>query len=164
MAVYRPFWQPGSPTVESVQAQSGTKVSRLIDVALWAASFGLLILSFLFSWGSPPGFGPETDWADKAWHFLGYAALCSTLLLAAVWRPGRGAGRFSGTAVRVSGLVLAIAWLTEALQAPFGRDADLLDAVADLAGVAAGFVLWSVLTSWRGRPEPPRRASRLGAT
>jgi hypothetical protein len=92
--------------------------------------------------------GPSFDWSDKVWHFLGYGALCGTVLLAAVWRPGRGNGRFPGTGVRVAVLVLVVAWFTEALQAPFHRDVQLLDAGADLAGVAAGFLAWEVLRRW----------------
>jgi VanZ family protein len=114
----------------------------LLDAALWAASAVLFALSLILSWGPPPDIGPEFDWADKTWHFLGYGALTATLLLAAVWRPGREEGRFPQAGLRVAGLVLAAAWLTEALQAPFGRDVQLLDALADLAGVAAGLLSW----------------------
>jgi len=122
--------------------------SRLLDWALWGVSFVLLVLSFVLSWGAPPDLGPSFDWSDKVWHFLGYGALCGTVLLAAVWRPGRGNGRFPGTGVRVAVLVLVVAWFTEALQAPFHRDVQLLDAGADLAGVAAGFLAWEVLRRW----------------
>jgi VanZ family protein len=150
--------------VRGVRAQSRSQLSRLIDATLWAASLGLLVMSFLFSWGSPPGLGPDVDWIDKLWHFLGYGALCTTLLLAAVWRPGRGTGRFPGSGLRVAGLVLATAWITEALQAPFGRDTEVLDAVADLAGVAFGFLAWRRI--WpRPRGAPPQRpAGAPGAT
>jgi VanZ family protein len=127
-----------------VQTQSRSQASRVIDVALWTASFGLLVLSFLFSWGTPPEFGPDVDWVDKLWHFLGYGAFTGTLLLAAVWRPGRGTGRFPQAGLLVAGSVVAVAWLTEGLQAPFDRDVELLDAVADLAGVTAAFLGWRV--------------------
>ena len=125
--------------------------SRLIDTLLWAASGVLFVLSFVLSWGPPPTFGPRFDWADKLWHLLGYATLCSTLLLAAVWRPGRGPGRFAWAGWRMALLVLGVAWLTEALQGPFGRDVELLDAVADLAGVMLGFLAWRISGV---RPEP----------
>jgi FkbM family methyltransferase len=131
-----------------------TKASRelgLLDAALWAASFALCVLSIAFSWGAPPHLGPQFDWSDKAWHFLGYGALCGTLLLAAVWRPGRGGGRFPQAAAGVTLLVLALAWATEALQAPFGRDADPTDGLADLAGIALAFV------AWRGLRGPGRQ-------
>ncbi|HEY3209182.1 MAG TPA: hypothetical protein VGL18_05240 [Actinomycetota bacterium] len=134
--------------------------SRLLDLALWGASFFLLVLSFVLSWGPPPQFGPRFDWSDKAWHLLGYGALCGTLLLAAVWRPGRGGGRFGGTGLGVAVLVLVVAWSTEALQAPFHRDVQLLDALADLAGVTAGFLTWKVVIKNahakgpRPRPRP----------
>ena len=141
-----------------------TKASRelgLLDAALWAASFALFVLSIAFSWGAPPHLGPQFDWSDKAWHFLGYGALCGTLLLAAVWRPGRGSGRFPRAAAGVTLLVLALAWATEALQVPFGRDADPTDALADLAGIAVASALHhlaasSALGRLRGRHEPNR--------
>jgi VanZ family protein len=125
--------------------------SQLIDTLLWVAAFVLLALSLLLSWGQPPRLGPRFELDDKVWHLLGYGALCLTLLMAAVWRSGRGEGRFPRAARAAALLVLGIAWITEALQAPFGRDADLLDAVADLAGAALGFLVWRIT---RVTPEP----------
>lgn len=109
----------------------------------------LLGLSLVLSWGPPPDIGPEFDWADKAWHFLGYGALTGTLLLAAVWRPGRGEGRFPRAGLHLALLALAVAWLTEALQAPFGRDFDPTDGLSDLAGVTAGFLSWKAVMTMR---------------
>ncbi len=123
-------------------------------MVLWAATVALLVLSFVLSWGPPPRFGPTFDWADKVWHFFGYAGLCASLLLAAVWRPGRGEGRFPRAGLRAAAAVLAIAWLTEALQGPFGRDVALTDAVADLGGVAVSFLGWSYV-----RARAPSRTS-----
>jgi len=128
-----------------MQVHKRSKGAQLTDTLLWAASFVLLVLSFVLSWGPPPHLGPAFDWSDNVWHFAGYGALCGTVLLAAVWRPGRGGGRFAGAGLRVAALVLVVAWLTEALQAPFHRDVQLLDAGADLAGVMVGFVVWRVI-------------------
>ncbi|MGH9169086.1 MAG: hypothetical protein ACRD02_14785 [Acidimicrobiia bacterium] len=122
--------------------QTRSAGSRLVDAALWGASFVLFVLSFVLSWGAPPDIGPEFDWIDKAWHILGYGALAGMLLLAAVWRPGRGDGRLPRAALVVPLTVLALAWATEALQAPFGRDADPTDALADLAGIGIAFTIW----------------------
>jgi VanZ family protein len=132
--------------------------SQLIDTLLWVATLVLLALSFLLSWGQPPRFGPRFELDDKLWHLLGYGALCLTLLMAAVWRPGRGEGSFPRAARAAALLVLGIAWITEALQAPFGRDAELLDAVADLGGIVAGFVAWRMLA----RSRPVHRVSTPG--
>jgi VanZ family protein len=128
--------------------------SRLVDTLLWASTLALLVMSFVLSWGPPPRFGPRFDFMDKVWHFAGYGAFCGTLLLAAVWRPGRGDGRFPRAGLRAAVLVVVVAWLTEALQRPFGRDVDLMDAVADLAGVA---VIWA---SWTWLQRLPRRRLR----
>lgn len=143
-----------------IEAQSAK--SRLLDLALWGASFILLILSLVLSWGPPPQLGPRLDWSDKAWHLLGYAALCGTLLLAAVWRPGRGGGRFAGAGLGVPVLVLVVAWFTEALQAPFHRDVQLLDALADLAGVTAGFLAWKVVSRSAPAQRPRLRPGPSG--
>jgi VanZ family protein len=124
-----------------VQVKDRRTASRLVDIGLWAASIALLVLSFVFSWGPPPP-SPAVGWFDKVWHFLGYGVLCGTLLLAAVWRPGRGPGRFPRASLLIAALVLLVAWLTEALQAPFGRDVQLTDALADLAGTAVLFAVW----------------------
>jgi VanZ family protein len=129
----------------TVRIAKWTKDSRLLDAALWASSFVLLVFSLALSWGPPPHFAAPFRWSDKPWHFLGYGGLCETLLLAAVWRPGRGPGSFPRAGRRVALLVLAVAWATEALQAPFGRDVEVTDAVADLAGITLGFVLWKSL-------------------
>jgi VanZ family protein len=133
----------GSPVAYSchVPTETRSRGSRAVDAGLWTASFGLFVLSLIFSWGPQPP-SPDVGWFDKVWHFLGYGALCGTLLLAAVWRPGRRAGRFPRAGLLIAGLVLLIAWLTEGLQAPFGRDVQLTDALADLAGVATGFIGW----------------------
>ena len=127
------------PYSGTVRAQTAR---NWIDLALWGASGVLLALSFVLSWGAPPDIGPDFDWADKVWHFLGYGALTGTLLLAAVWRPGRGEGRFPGAGLWVAVGVLAVAWLTEALQGPFGRDFDPTDALADVAGIALALTAW----------------------
>jgi len=127
-----------------MQVETRRRGSQLFDAALWAASLGLFVLSFVLSWGPPPP-SPNVSWFDQVWHGAGYGALTATLLLAAVWRPGRGPGRFPRAGLPVALSVLAIAWLTEALQAPFGRDAQLSDALTDLAGVTAGFLGWKVI-------------------
>jgi hypothetical protein len=133
------------PYSEGVLGQVRSARSQLIDTLLWVVAFILLVLSFVLSWGPPRPFGPRFGWDDKTWHLLGYGGLCASLLLAAVWRPGRGPGRFPRASWHVALLVLGVAWLTEALQGPFGRDVELLDAVADLAGVAVGFATWTTL-------------------
>jgi hypothetical protein len=128
-----------------VLGQERSARSRRIDAILWVTTLVLLVASFVLSWGAPLGLGPKFGLADKVWHLLGYGALCLTLLLAAAWRPGRGEGRFPRSGRAAALLVLAIAWITEVLQAPFGRDAELADAVADLAGVVVGFLAWRML-------------------
>jgi VanZ family protein len=124
-----------------MRTQVSSRGSQLVDIALWTTASALFTLSLVFSWGPPPP-SPSVSWFDKVWHFLGYGALCGTLLLAAVWRPGRGIGRFPRAAVGIALLVLALAWFTEALQGPFGRDFEPTDALADLAGIGVALAVW----------------------
>jgi hypothetical protein len=135
----------------TVPIQTRDAGSRALDIGLWAASAVLFGLSLVLSWGPPPDIGPDFDWADKIWHFLGYGALTGSLLLAAVWRPGRGEGRFPRAGLTLALLVLAVAWLTEALQAPFGRDFDPTDGLADLAGVGLAYVIWKATPRVRSK-------------
>ena len=152
---------PLTPYSWTVPIQTRSARSLLLDAALWTASFVLFVLSIVFSWGVPPEIGPHFDWVDKAWHFLGYGALTGTLLLAAVWRPGRGRGRFPRAGLSVALLVLAVAWLTEALQSPFGRDVETMDALADLAGVTLSFAGWRALGGpLRTQPHKTRPSTR----
>ncbi|MDQ3991079.1 MAG: hypothetical protein M3245_02050, partial [Actinomycetota bacterium] len=67
-------------------------VSRAIDIALWAFSvvwMGLVVAISLFV--RPPPFA-RVPQSDKALHALAYGMLTVAVLLAAVWRPGRGPG------------------------------------------------------------------------
>ena len=169
LAVSATCWAPSSPTGPKlpyswrVQAKDRRTASWLVDTGLWVASLALLALSFVFSWGPPPP-SPDVGWFDKVWHFLGYGALCETLLLAAVWRPGRGPGRFPRAGLLIGGLVLLVAWLTEALQAPFGRDVQLTDALADLAGVLSGLMGWRAISGGAAPASPPGSGRRRSHT
>ena len=123
-------------TVTSVTAQ-------WIDTALWAFAFMCAAMTVYFSLGPVPPGTEAFRFADKVWHFLAYAASVAGFLFAAVWRPGRGPGRFPwATSVIVFGSV-ALGGAIELLQGHFfGRTMDPMDALADLMGSLAAFVFW----------------------
>ncbi len=98
---------------------------------------------------------PDAPLADKATHVLAYGGTTLVLLLAAVWRPGRGDGPFrTGTAIVAFGL-LALGVGLEVVQGLeiFGpRTAEPADAVANGIGVVAGVAVWWLVRS-RTRPR-----------
>lgn len=124
-----------------------TSVSRALDAVLWTVALASLGTVVLLSLG--PGGGRSGIFAaDKLWHAVGYGALTGTWLLAAVWRPGRGEGRFpQGAPVVVVGAVLLGAML-ELFQILVGRSADPLDWLANVVGVSIVSTVWLML---RGR-------------
>jgi VanZ family protein len=117
-----------------------------IDVLIWVTAWLLLAVALFYSLGPvPPGVNSFPH-ADKVFHASLYMAVVLTFLLAAVWRPGRGTGAFawSGIWIVLGGISTGV--LVELLQgAFFGRDAELADALADLAGVTLGYGLWLTL-------------------
>jgi hypothetical protein len=115
---------------------------RVLDAGLWAASLALLVWIVVVSLGPVPAAAPDFAWSDKAYHAAHYAMLAGLLLLAAVWRPGRGPGRWPNSAPAVVAGLIVVGGGLEVLQAFVGRQADVTDLLADAAGVAMAALLW----------------------
>ncbi|MFN2489102.1 MAG: VanZ family protein [Actinomycetota bacterium] len=81
---------------------------------------------------------------DKLVHFVAYAALVVVFLFAAVWRPRRGAGRWRGASATIVLAVVMLGIVVEIIQGLVGRDAQLLDVVANSIGAILGLMLWRV--------------------
>jgi VanZ family protein len=134
-------------TVSQIQARHGRK----IDIALWATTAVLALLTLLFSFGlSPPGTGTFAL-ADKLGHGAMYFATILCFLLAAVWRPGRGDGSFSAKApLFATGFVIA-GIVVEVLQevATPHRHAEAGDVLAEAVGAFAALAIhaWMRRTS-----------------
>ena len=124
---------------------------RLIDGALWATTAALAILTLLFSFGlSPPGIGTFAH-ADKVGHGAMYLATFSCFLLASVWRPGRGDGRFPTSAPLFAIIVLTAGIAIEVLQevATDRRRAEVGDVVAEVLGIVGALAIHTWLRrSW----------------
>ncbi len=93
----------------------------------------------------PPGMQAFPG-ADKA----GHAAVCFTtvllLLLAAVWRPGRGPGGFPWASPLIVAGLVAAGILLEVLQATFTeRSAEVLDVVMETVGALGALWVFSFL-------------------
>jgi hypothetical protein len=67
---------------------------RLSDRALWTCAWGLTAVLIFFSLGPVPPGASAFRYADKVHHASLHAATVFLFLLAAVWRPGRGNGRY----------------------------------------------------------------------
>lgn len=113
---------------------------RTIDAALW---LGTAVSAGLTVWLSIVAAPPESsvvEGIDKLQHLLAYAATVSLFLLAAVWRPGRGAGLLWGMRAWVLPLALAAAAAIEVIQGRIGRQQEVADAVAGGLGAALAVV------------------------
>jgi VanZ family protein len=114
----------------------------MIDRALWALTAACIAATLWFSFVAQP---PGTDLfpgADKVNHAVAYFATTLSFLFAAVWRPGRGVGRFPHLGRWFALAAIAGGAVIEILQSMTPKRAgDLGDLVAEAIGtVAALFV------------------------
>ena len=79
-------------------------------------------------------------------HGLAYFVTSLLLLLAAVWRPGRGDGPFARWGVWVVGALIAAGAGIEVLQSLIGRDAELGDWIAEIVAVG---LAWGTVQAWK---------------
>jgi VanZ family protein len=82
----------------------------------------------------------EAPGSDKTWHFVGYAGL--TILLAARATIARSLS--PGLIVFVAAIVILYGGVDEITQIPVGRDADIADWFADVAGAAVGLMAFGL--------------------
>jgi hypothetical protein len=120
---------------------------RLIDTGLWGASVALILSLVVLSLiPQPPIAGSHPS--DLILHVAAYAPTTLIFLLAGVWRPGRGVGRFPhATFAFVLGLVV-LGTALEAIQAlgwAATRQGEVADALANAVGVGTGTAAWSLL-------------------
>ena len=103
-------------------------------------------MNLFFSFGPEPPGADAFPAADKVLHAGAYAVTMGVFLMVAVWRPGRGSGRYPRALPLIIGVALTLSVGSELLQGTvFERDADLLDASADLAGVMLALGVWRIL-------------------
>jgi hypothetical protein len=113
--------------------------ARSIDAALWALTAASGVATLWFSLGgSPPGANAFAH-ADKVGHAVAYFATTLLLLLAAVWRPGRGPGPLDRYRWQLLGAILIAGAGIELLQVPIGREAEVWDWLVEVAAVLAAF-------------------------
>lgn len=116
-----------------------------LDRLLWSAAFGCLALVGVLSLAAiPPGAGAFEN-ADKIYHACLYAGTSFLFLLAAVWRPGRGDGRYPWAARWLVLAACVAGFAIEGLQGLIGRQRSLLDGLADVTGVLLALRVWLAL-------------------
>jgi VanZ family protein len=126
-------------------ARSNLSQTRVVDAGLWMLSAAIVAAILVFSWAAEPPLS-TFSYTDKVGHALAYAALTGTMLLAAVWRPLRGAGRFPGATLAILAASVVLGGIAELGQGLFfHRDASFRDLAIDAAGVVAAYVVWLAL-------------------
>ena len=121
---------------------------------LWTWAILSLIALLSLSLGpAPPGLQAFPG-ADKVWHTISYAAVTFLWLLAGVWRPVRGEGRYPLTMLAIVIGFAMLGALLEVIQQWVDRSADPLDWLADLLGVAIAVGSWTVIRQqWEDDPH-----------
>jgi peptidoglycan/LPS O-acetylase OafA/YrhL len=119
-----------------------SRSERLIDRALWALFFVSIALTLFWALGPRPPGAKIFPHADKFFHAGAFAMILGSFLLAAVWRPGRGWGRFPAAAVPAVAMLIALGVLIEVIQGELlSRDAELLDVAAEVVGMAVALLI-----------------------
>lgn len=138
-------------------SKTASRADRAIDAALWASGVLFAGVTLVYSLVVTPPQGGAFAVSDKSLHIASYFATSMCLLLAAVWRPGRGDGPLPSWGLRGAVALVAIGAAIEVLQAAFTpRQAEFADVLADLLGVSAALVVHAafrkMVTSGRAAP------------
>jgi VanZ family protein len=120
-----------------------TTTTKALDTLAWVVAWMLLVVAVVAS--LTPRDGGGFSFSDKLTHVVGYTGLCASFLLAAVWLPRRGPGRFPRSAVAVTVAVAVVGAVLELLQGYVGRSVDVLDVGANVVGCVGGRLLWGAL-------------------
>ena len=123
----------------------GRREHRL-DLVLWSIVALSIVFTVVWSFVEPPGAGFGHG-IDKGQHALAYFVTMLAALLAAVWRPGRGPGRFPGARWLIAAGALACGAMIEILQSvsTTNRQGDVGDWLAEVVGVGLAVFALSVL-------------------
>jgi VanZ family protein len=125
----------------------------LLDLLLWVLTALSAALTLVFSIGLVPPEANGFPHADKVWHGLAYFTTSLLFLLAAVWRPGRGAGPFPRAAIVFALLGSAVGGAVEIAQGFMAtRHQELLDWIVEVVGISAAL---GVVLMLRARTDDP---------
>jgi VanZ family protein len=121
-----------------------------VDALFWLAAFGTVAATIAYSLGPAPGALNAFPLADKVFHAAAYGAMTLSWLLAAVWRPGRGASVIPRYAAAVVICAILLGATIEVAQHFVDRTADVFDGVADAVGAVAGLAAWGGIRALAG--------------
>jgi hypothetical protein len=126
-------------------ADPGRREHRF-DLVLWSIVALSIVSTVVWSFVEPPGAGFGHG-IDKGQHALAYFVTMLAALLAAVWRPGRGPGRFPGARWSIAAGALVCGAMIEILQrvSTTNRQGDVRDWLAEVAGVGLALLVQLVL-------------------
>ncbi len=128
------------------QPRASAVAPRLLDAGLWIGAIAAGVLTIVFSLSAVPPGMQAFPGADKAGHAVVCGATVLLLLLAAVWRPGRGDGRYPRAAPIIVIGVIAAGIAMEVLQAMFTeRSAEVLDVVMETVGAMVALGIFTLL-------------------
>ena len=121
----------------------------MIDRSLWALTAACAATTLWFSFVAPPPGADLFPGADRVGHAIAYFTTTLSFLFAAVWRPGRGIGRFPHLGRWFPLAVIAGGALIEILQGMTAtRAAEVYDLVAEAIGAAAAVAVHALIR-WR---------------
>jgi VanZ family protein len=127
-------------------AATASSRDRAIDVALWLGAVACAGATVAYSLLVTPPAEAAATFGDKALHAAAYLATGLCLLLAAVWRPGRGQGPFPSSGPRIWAGIVVAGTAIELVQGLIPlRRAEALDIVADLVGASAALAVVALL-------------------
>jgi VanZ family protein len=131
-----------------------------IDRRLWGAALLCGAVTLWLSLAAVPPGTSTFNGADKVEHGVAYLVTSLLVLLAAVWRPGRGDGPFARWWLAVLATMVAAGGAVEIVQSFVGRDAEAADWVAEIVAVG---LAWGVIVLWR-RLAPVESQRELPST
>ena len=134
----------------------------MIDRGLWALTGICAAITLWFSFVAPPPGADLFEGADRVGHALAYFTTTLSFLFAAVWRPGRGTGRFPNLGRWFPLAAITGGAVIEILQGMTAtRNAEIYDLVAEAIGTGTAVALHALIRRHRttlrrvqARPRP----------
>jgi VanZ family protein len=118
----------------------------MIDRALWGLTAACTSTTLWFSFVAPPPGADLFPGADRVGHAIAYFTTTLSFLFAAVWRPGRGIGRFPDLGRWFPLTAIAGGAVIEILQGMTAtRAAEIYDLVAEAIGIVAALALHALI-------------------
>jgi VanZ family protein len=118
----------------------------MIDRGLWTLTAACAATTLWFSFVAPPPGADLFPGADRVGHAMAYFTTTLSFLFAAVWRPGRGIGRFPHLGTWFPLAAIAGGAVIEILQGMTAtRAAEAYDLVAEAIGTGAALAVHTLI-------------------